>query len=134
MAKVSSGGPPRHVGVEHLVLDSEFDPTNPCDEEHAWIAVALHGVEDAWVRGVVARHFAGSAFRDGPRARLVTVEDCRCEQPVSEPGSYRRQSFLVEGQQERLLANGGGVGHTFIGCGDYLRTLGRARPPTALPV
>jgi hypothetical protein len=35
----------------------------------------------------------------GPRARRVTIEACRSEEPVSEPAGYRRQSFLVEGQQ-----------------------------------
>ena len=46
----------------------------------------------------------GSAFRRlgrsrGLRARRITIEACRNEQPISEPGGYRRQSFLVEGQQ-----------------------------------
>ena len=59
----------------------------------------LDRVEDAWVRRVVARHFAASAVRVGARARRVTIEACRAEKPVSEPGGYRRQNFLVEGQQ-----------------------------------
>ena len=99
VARVTAGVPVAHIGIENLTLESEFASANPRDEEHAWIAVALDRVEDAWVRGVVARHFAGSAVRVGPRARRVTVESCRAEQPVSEPGGYRRQSFLVEGQQ-----------------------------------
>jgi hypothetical protein len=99
VAVVATGLPTTHAGIENLTLESEFDAANPRDEEHSWIAVALDRVEDAWVRGVVARHFAGSAVRVGPRARRVTVEACRSEQPVSEPGGYRRQSFLVEGQQ-----------------------------------
>jgi hypothetical protein len=99
LAKVLSGAPPRVVGVEGLTLESDFDASNPADEEHAWVAVALDNVEDAWVRGVTARHFAGSAVRAGRRARRVTVESCRSEAPVSEVGGYRRQSFFVEGQQ-----------------------------------
>ncbi len=99
VARISSSLPVAHVGIENLTLECEYDPTRPRDEEHSWIAVALDHVEDAWVRGVVARHFAGSAVRVGQRARRVTVEDCRSEQPVSEPGGYRRQSFLIEGQQ-----------------------------------
>jgi hypothetical protein len=59
---------PRLIGVEDLILDSSTDPSNPCDEQHAWIAVAVHTVTDAWVRNVTARHFAGSAVRVGPRA------------------------------------------------------------------
>ncbi|HSV13306.1 MAG TPA: DUF6298 domain-containing protein [Tepidisphaeraceae bacterium] len=99
VVKVSDDALAHRLGLEDLILDSEFDSANACDEEHAWIAVALDAVEDASVRNVTARHFAGSAVRVGPRARRVTVEGCRSEQPVSEPGGYRRQSFLVEGQQ-----------------------------------
>ncbi len=95
----ATGSPMARAGIENLTLESEFDAANPRDEEHSWIAVALDRVEDAFVRRVVARHFAGSAVRVGPRARRVTVEACASEQPVSEPGGYRRQSFLVEGQQ-----------------------------------
>lgn len=99
LAKVTAHEPVRQVGVEGLTLESAFDASNPRDEEHAWIGVALDNVEDAWVSDVTARHFAGSAVRVGPRGRRVTVDRCRYESPVSEPGGYRRQSFLVEGQQ-----------------------------------
>src|SRR2546427_405276 len=54
---------------------------------------------DTWVRGVIATHFAGSAVRVGPRARRITIEVCRSEKPISEGAGYRRQTFLVEGQQ-----------------------------------
>jgi len=91
--------PVNRIGIEHLALESEFDSANPRDEEHSWIAVALDRVEDTWVRGVAARHFSGSAVRVGQRARRITIEACRYEQPMSEPAGYRRQSFLVEGQQ-----------------------------------
>lgn len=99
LAKVTANELVRNVGVEGLTLESEFDRSNPSDEEHAWVGVALDNVEDAWVRNVWARHFAGSAVRVGPRARRVSVEGCRSDAPVSEVGGYRRQSFLVEGQQ-----------------------------------
>ncbi|HEX8138088.1 MAG TPA: DUF6298 domain-containing protein [Pyrinomonadaceae bacterium] len=99
VARVLSNEPVERVGIEHLTLESEYYTANPRDEEHSWIAVALDNTEDAWVRNVVARHFAGSAVRVGRRARRLTIEDCRSEQPVSEIGGYRRQSFLVEGQQ-----------------------------------
>ncbi|HEX8148450.1 MAG TPA: DUF6298 domain-containing protein [Pyrinomonadaceae bacterium] len=99
LAKVSANVPASRVGVEGLTLESEFERSNLRDEEHAWIGVALDNVEDAWVRDVTARHFAGSAVRVGLRARRVTVEGCRYEAPVSEAGGYRRQGFLVEGQQ-----------------------------------
>lgn len=100
VAKLAAGSaPPRQLGVEYLVLESGHDTSRPTDEEHAWTGVQLDCVEDAWVRGVVFRHFVGSAVRTGPRARRVTVAECRAERPVSELGGYRRQTFLVEGQQ-----------------------------------
>jgi hypothetical protein len=91
--------PVAHIGIEGLTLESEFDAANPRDEAHSWIAVMLDHVEDAWVRFVVARHFAASAVRVGARARRVSIEASVFAQPVSEPGGYRRQGFLVEGQQ-----------------------------------
>ncbi|HEX7316360.1 MAG TPA: DUF6298 domain-containing protein [Pyrinomonadaceae bacterium] len=99
LAKVTANEPVRQVGIEDLTLVSEFDRSNPKDEEHAWIGVKLDNVEDAWVHNVTARHFAGSAVRVGPRGRRVTVDRCRYEAPVSEVGGYRRQGFFVEGQQ-----------------------------------
>jgi len=99
VSKVVGNQPVRNVGVEGLTLESEFDRATPFDEEHSWIAVALDDVEDAWVSGVTARYFAGSAVRVGWHARRVTVEDCSYESPVSEAGGYRRQGFFVEGQQ-----------------------------------
>jgi len=99
VAPIASNPPAAHIGIEGLTLESEFDAARPRDEDHSWVAVSLDRVEDAFVRDVAARHFAGSAIRVGPRARRVTMEACRSESPVSEPAGYRRQSFLVEGQQ-----------------------------------
>lgn len=97
--QVSPVAPTKNIGVESLVVESEYDASRPTDEEHAWVAIALHQVEDAWVREVSARHFVSSVVRVGPRARRVTISGCASLEPVSELGGYRRQSFLVEGQQ-----------------------------------
>ncbi len=51
------------------------------------------------VRRVTAKHFVSSAVRADQRARRVTVVDCSSESPVGEHGGYRRQSFIVYGQQ-----------------------------------
>ena len=96
---VNSGEPATHIGIENLTLESAFDHTRPKDEDHSWIAVHLDHVEDAWVVRVTARHFVASAVRVNWRGRRITVEDCRSESPISEEGGYRRQAFLVDGQQ-----------------------------------
>ncbi len=99
LARVLTNPPPDHIGVENLTLDSSFDSTRPKDEDHSWIAILLDHVEDAWVRHVTAKHFVASAVRVNLRGRRITIEDCRNEAPISEEGGYRRQSFLLYGQQ-----------------------------------
>jgi hypothetical protein len=89
----------RQVGVENLRCESAYDRGNPRDEEHAWMAVTLEAVQDAWVRQVTAVHFASSAVAVWEGCRRVTVEDCRSREPVSEVGGHRRRTFYTSGQQ-----------------------------------
>lgn len=89
----------RNCGLERLTLESDYKKDNRFDEEHAWIGIAINYSEDIWVRDVVAKHFVSSAIRVGPRGRRITIENCVSAEPVSEIGGYRRNSFLVEGQQ-----------------------------------
>jgi hypothetical protein len=99
VARVRDNATPEHIGVEGMILESSYDGGRPKDEEHSWIAILLDNVQDAWVRNVTARHFVSSAVRVNLRGRRITVENCRSEAPVSEEGGYRRQAFLVYGQQ-----------------------------------
>lgn len=111
-----------NVGVENLAMVSQYEAANPKDEDHAWCGVTLEHTEDAWVRQVQFRHFAGSAVAVYETCRRVTVQDCLSEQPVSEIGGYRRHTFLTLGQQTLFLkcwaANGRhdfAVGHCAAG-------------------
>ena len=97
--KIENNAALENIGIEDLLLESAYDKNFPKDEEHSWIAIALNHVQDAWVRRVTARHFVSSAVRADQRARRITIEDCRSEAPISETGGYRRQSFIVYGQQ-----------------------------------
>lgn len=99
LARPADGPVVANVGIENVRLVSAYDRDHPADEEHAWIGLSIDAADDVWVRGVEFRHFAGSAVRVGPRARRVTIAGCRNLAPVSEIGGYRRQAFLVEGQQ-----------------------------------
>jgi hypothetical protein len=90
-------------GVENLRCESAYDAANLQDENHAWNAIDLHAVRDAWVTDVTARHFAGSAVQVGAKASRVTVQDCAHEAPVSERAGYRRLAFHVRGQQVLVL-------------------------------
>jgi hypothetical protein len=99
IAEVQASQPLQNIGIEDLSLESAYNTTNSKDEEHSWIAVALDHVEDSWVRNVTARHFVASAVRADHRARRITIQNCRFEAPVSEEAGYRRQGFVVYGQQ-----------------------------------
>jgi hypothetical protein len=91
------------VGVENLRCESAFDPKNPADEQHAWGAVSLDAVQNAWVRRVTAAHFAGSAVNVLDGSKWVTVRDCASLEPVSEVGGYRRHTFSTGGQMTLFL-------------------------------
>ena len=88
-----------HIGIEGLTCVSEFDPSHPADEEHAWIALSLEHVENAWIRDVTARHFVSAAVWLGANTRAITVQDCRSEAPISENAGWRRFAFYIGGQQ-----------------------------------
>ena len=92
-----------HCGVERLRCVSACDPANALDEQHAWNAIDLHAVRDAWVTDVTAVHFAGSAVQVGAKAARVTVQDCASLAPVSELAGYRRLAFHNRGQQVLFL-------------------------------
>lgn len=99
VAAVAEQDPVEKIGIEDLTLESNFDASHPFDEEHAWIAVQMDHMEDGWVRNVAARHFVSSAVRVNARGRRITIVDCQSLAPVAEKGGYRRQSFVVDGQQ-----------------------------------
>jgi hypothetical protein len=93
-----------HVGVENLSGVSDFDPKvldtqgHQVDENHAWTFISLAGVENAWVRGITAEHFAFSAVDVQKMSKWVTVEDSASFDPVSQITGGRRYSFEIGGQ------------------------------------
>lgn len=87
------------VGVEAVRLVSRAEREEPTDEDHAWDAVSLTNVRDAWVRDCAMEGFAGSAVIGHGSASRVTVADCSSSKPRSEIGGWRRRTFLIEGGQ-----------------------------------
>ena len=99
-----------NIGIENLLLTSEYDENNPKDEAHSWMAITMENVSDAWVRNIIFRHFAGSAVAIQETAKRITVENCKSLDPVSEIGGQRRYTFFTSGQQclfQRLYAEQG---------------------------
>lgn len=93
----------RQVGIEHLCLRSAYDSANPKDENHAWDAVQMRNVEDAWVNEVSATHFAGSAVALLHGTKRITVSNCGAYAPVCEDATGRGRAFYTLGQQTLFL-------------------------------
>lgn len=88
----------RNVGVENLRFVSETDGT-ATDENHAWTAVWMNGVEDVWVRQVDAKNFGYAAVDVEKISKAVTIEDVSYLEPVSEVSGGRRYSFALQGSE-----------------------------------
>jgi hypothetical protein len=87
------------IGIENLLLKSEYDLSNPKDEQHRWFAISMENVKNAWVKQVNFKHFSGGAVSLLQSTQQITVEDCISLEPVSEIASFRRHTFYTEGQQ-----------------------------------
>lgn len=102
-------------GVEALRLVSDYEAgRETSDEQHAWIAIALGTVENAWVRDVTALHFSHAVQAEGGSI-FVTIQDCAHLDPVSQITGSRRYSFSLNGQYglvQRCHARG--ARHTFV--------------------
>jgi hypothetical protein len=92
-----------HVGIENMRLQSEYAADRPLDEDHAWFGVVMENTQDAWVRRVEFRGFAGGAVTLWDSTKRVTVEDCVSVEPVSEIGGHRRQTYFTCGQLTLFL-------------------------------
>jgi len=93
----------KNVGVEDLQMRSTYDASHPHDEEHAWHGVTMQNVQNAWIRRVEFRHFAGGAVALWENTKWITISDCISIAPVSELASYRRHTFFTQGQLTLFL-------------------------------
>jgi hypothetical protein len=92
-----------HVGVENLRLQSACAEDRPHDEDHAWFGIVVENTQNAWVRRVEFRHFAGGAVALWETTKWITVEDCTAAEPVSEVAGHRRHTFFTNGQLALFL-------------------------------
>ncbi|MBR5850300.1 MAG: pectate lyase [Alistipes sp.] len=99
IAPYTWGGCVEESGVEHLTILSDYDASNPIDENHAWTGVSIDAARNCWVRQVDFRQLAGSAVALQPLAAKITVEDCQSSDPISELAGSRRRTFLTLGQE-----------------------------------
>lgn len=88
------------VGVEDLRIDIET--AGGQDEAHAWNAVGLVQVEDAWVKGCTFLHF-GLAGVYTATATRITITDCRALDPVAQVTGARMYNFNLLRASSQVL-------------------------------
>lgn len=86
------------IGVENMLLTSEYNKENKKDEDHAWTAITVANAENIWIRNIEFKHFAGSAVLIETTSKQVTVGNCKYLEPISEIGGFRRNAFITYGQ------------------------------------
>jgi len=88
------------VGVEDLRI--EIETAGGTDEDHAWNAVGLVQVEDAWVTGCSFLYF-GLAGVYTATANRITIADCEALDPVAEVTGARMYNFNLLAASSQVL-------------------------------
>jgi len=114
--KLDREGLVTEVGVEDLRID--IDTLGGDDEDHAWSAIAMRGLEDAWVRRFTALHF-GYAAVTIQTGTQITVADARALDPVAQVTGERMYNFDVSNAQQILFTHCHATGgrHHFVSNG-----------------
>ncbi|MEJ8818628.1 hypothetical protein [Lacibacter sp. H407] len=86
----------KHVGVEHIYFESEYEKDT--SENHAWNAVAFSKIEHSWVRNVTAKYFGNSCVTLDGSAKNISVLNSNCYDHKSVITGGRRYSFNNDGQ------------------------------------
>lgn len=91
------------IGIENLRIDIET--AGGTDEAHAWNAISLTQIEDAWVRNCTVLHFGLSGIETGTATR-ITIENCRALDPVAQVTGSRMYNFnLLKASSQVLVSN-----------------------------
>ncbi len=88
------------IGIENLRIDIVTKGGE--DEAHAWNAIDLFLIEDAWVRNCTVLHFGEAGFRTNTATR-VTIENCKALDPVSIITGGRRYNFEAYTASQLIL-------------------------------
>lgn len=102
-----------NVGVSDIYFESTY--SSDTDENHVWSALDFMEVEDGFVSGCTARHFAYSIAYVNTSTRKITINRSQCHDGISILQGGRRYSFVLTGEMGLVSNNIGRNGrHTFI--------------------
>ncbi|MBI5474878.1 MAG: T9SS type A sorting domain-containing protein [Ignavibacteriae bacterium] len=100
--KYSRNGLKTNIGIENLRVDIET--AGGTDEAHAWNAIDLMQVEDAWVKNCTMLHFGHAGVRTQTATR-VTIDSCEALDPVSIITGERRYNFCIYTASQHILVS-----------------------------
>lgn len=93
-----------HIGILDLQVD--IQALNATDENHAWNAVGLMQIEDAWVSGVVTKGFVQAGVFTRNASRVSVVNSHAIEPAASTTAGSRRYNFNIQlGSNNVLFKN-----------------------------
>jgi hypothetical protein len=89
-----------NIGIEDLRI--EIDSNTETNENHAWNALDLYQIEDAWVKNCTMLHFGESAIRTNTATR-ITIENCQALDPHSIIEGSKRYNFQLYTASQLIL-------------------------------
>jgi hypothetical protein len=101
--KYTRSGLRTKIGIENLRVDIET--AGGTDENHAWQAVELQQIEDAWMKKCTMIHFGQSGVMTHTATR-ITIDSCQALEPISIITGERRYNFnMYSGSQQILVSH-----------------------------
>lgn len=105
--KYSRSGLMTNIGIENLRVDIEIPvndvPTNSNgNEAHAWQAIEMVLIEDAWVKNSTMIHFGQSGIMTSTATR-ITIDNCKAIDPISIITGERRYNFNMYRASQLIL-------------------------------
>lgn len=100
--KYSRSGLRTKIGIENLRVDIET--AGGTEENHAWQAIELRQIEDAWIRNCTMLHFGQSGVMTNTTTR-VAIDGCRALDPVSIITGERRYNFNMYSASQQILVS-----------------------------
>ncbi len=138
--KYSRSGLRTKIGIENIRIDIET--AGGTDEAHAWDAIALTQIENAWVKNCTMLHF-GQAGVETSTATRVTIDSCKALDPVSIITGERRYNIVFRNANVSFVlglynrgyygtSHGWAIAHSVLwNCDATGKQVIVQRPPTA---
>ncbi|MEZ4825447.1 MAG: T9SS type A sorting domain-containing protein [Bacteroidia bacterium] len=98
--KYDRAGLRSQLGLEDIRID--ITTAGGTDEAHAWNAVSMKQIEDAWVKNCTFLHFGLSGVITETASR-ITVENCRALDPVATVTGGNMYNFNVSKASSQIL-------------------------------